>query len=132
MLELLRGAAAFAAGPIIVHLAMTAGGSPAAGTQIAMWVCFAIVVTGALVSLYIFILGRARLQVPDIEHWEQTGQPAWYSPPLAAGIRSPHPHAANGNGDGNGLLDPNSVEAAHVEAMMRALQLARGGNPDEG
>ena len=51
MLELLRGAAAFAAGPIIVHLATTTGGSPAAGTQIGIWVCFAIVVTGAIVSL---------------------------------------------------------------------------------
>ena len=47
MLELLRGAAAFAAGPIIVHLADTTGGSPAAGIRIGVWVCFAIVVTGA-------------------------------------------------------------------------------------
>ncbi|MFZ0090358.1 MAG: MFS transporter [Solirubrobacteraceae bacterium] len=129
MLELLRGAAAFAVGPIILHLATTVGGSPAAGTEIAIWVCFAIVVTGALVSLYVFILGRARLQVPDIKHWEETGEPAWYSPPLAAGIRQPHPLSANGNG--NGLLDPCSAAAAHVEAMARALQLAHGEIPGE-
>jgi MFS family permease len=122
MLELLRGAAAFAAGPILVHLAMTTGGSPAGGTQIAIWVCLAIVVTGALVSLYVFILGRAKLQVPDIAHWEETGEPAWYSPPFAAGIRPavPHPH------DGNGLLDPSSPDAARVEALARAVQVAHG------
>ena len=120
MLELLRGAAAFAAGPIIVHLATTTGGSPAAGIQIGVWVCFAIVVTGALVSLYVFILGRAKLQVPDIAHWEETGEPAWYSPPLAAGIRA----AVSHNGDGNGLVDPSSRDAARVEAMARALQVA--------
>ncbi len=98
MLELLRGAAAFAAGPIILHLAMTTGGSPAAGTQIAVWVCFAIVVTGALVSLYVFILGRGRLQVPNISDWEQNGEPAWDSPALAAGIRSAGIHSSYGNG----------------------------------
>ena len=121
MLELLRGAAAFAAGPIIVHLAATTGGSPAAGTQIGIWVCFAIVVTGAIVSLYVFVLGRGRLQVPDIAHWEQAGEPAWYSPPLAAGIRDAAPHS-----NGNGLVDPSSREAARVEALARALAVARG------
>ena len=122
MLELLRGSAAFAAGPIILHLATTTGGSAAGGTQIAVWVCFAIVVSGALVSLYVFILGRAKLQVPDIAHWEETGEPAWYSPPLAAGIRRPvhRSHA------GNGCLDPSSQEAAHIEALARAAQLAHG------
>ncbi len=124
MLELLRGAAAFAAGPIILHLATTTGGSAAAGTQIAVWVCFAIVMAGALISLYVFILGRGKLQVPDIAHWEETGEPAWYSPPLAAGIRATHNPSQNGAG--NGLVDPSSREAAHVEAMYRALQLARG------
>jgi MFS family permease len=122
MLELLRGAAAFAAGPIIIHLATTTGGSPAAGTQIAVWVCFAIAAAGALISLYVFVLGRGKLQVPDIAHWEDTGEPAWYSPPLFAGIRRPHTASENGNG----LVDPSSREAAHVEAMARALQLARG------
>jgi MFS family permease len=121
MLELLRGSAAFAAGPIILHLATTTGGSPAGGIQIAVWVCFAIAATGALISLYVFILGRGKLQVPDIAHWEETGEPAWYSPPLAAGIRRSvrHSHA------GNGLVDPASHEAARVEALARAAQLAR-------
>jgi MFS family permease len=124
MLELLRGAAAFAAGPIILHLATTTGTSRAAGIQVAVWVCFAIVVVGAMISLYVFILGRARLQVPDISNWEQTGEPAWDSPPLAAGIRPP----ASASSNGNGLLDPASREAAHVQALARALQVARSEN----
>ena len=98
MLELLRGAAAFASGPIILHLADTVGGSKAQGIQIAVWVCFAIVAAGAGASLYVFVLGRGRLQVPDIETWDEIGVPAWYSPPLAAGIRrsAPDGHGTNG------------------------------------
>jgi hypothetical protein len=123
MLELLRGAAAFAAGPIIIHLATTTGGSRSGGIQIAVWVCFAIVVAGAMVSLYVFILGRGKLQVPNISHWEQTGEPAWHSPPLFAGIRSARPSSSR---EGNGVADPSALEAARVEALARALQLARG------
>ena len=33
------------------------------------------------------VLGRARLQRPDLERWEQGDEPAWNSPPLAAAIR---------------------------------------------
>ncbi len=124
MLELLRGAAAFAAGPIIIHLATTAGGSAAGGTQIAVWVCFAIVATGALVSLYVFVLGRGRLQVPDIAHWEETGEPAWYSPPLFAGIRPAPPTPGTTATTRSPIRSPS--KPAHVEAMARALQLARG------
>jgi MFS family permease len=129
MLELLRGAAAFAAGPIILHVAETVGPSPVSGVRDAVWVCIAIVLAGALVSLYIFILGRGRLQTPDIAHWEETGEPAWYSPPLFAGIRSAASVArasGSANGDGHGLLDPGSPAAREVEAYARALRLARG------
>jgi MFS family permease len=128
MLELLRGAAAFAAGPIILHLAETVGPSRHSGLRDAVWVCFAIVCSGALVSLYIFILGRGRLQAPDIPHWEDTGEPAWYSPPLFAGIRNPAVAAQHSNGSANGhaLLDPASREAAQFEAYDRAVRLARG------
>jgi MFS family permease len=129
MLELLRGAAAFAAAPIIAHFAQTVGGSPRAGFHDAIWVCFAIALAGALVAIYVFILGRGRLQVPDLAGWEKTGEPAWESPPLFAGIR-PHTAAGGGhgpaNGNGHALLDPGSREAAEVEAYARAVRLARG------
>ena len=88
LVELLRAVAAFLTGPILLHLAMTAnGGVKGEGIKTSLWVCFAIAATGLLVSLYIFVLGRARLQRPDIALWQEGEQPAWNSPPLADGIR---------------------------------------------
>jgi MFS family permease len=87
LIELLRGVAAFMVAPLLLHLAQTVGGSPAAGTRTAMWVCFGIAVGGALVAAYIVVLGRARLQRPDLDRWLGGDGPAIDSPPLAAGIR---------------------------------------------
>src|SRR5262249_17810075 len=42
IIELLRAVAAFMVAPILVHVAATVGGSPAAGTQTALWICFGI------------------------------------------------------------------------------------------
>ncbi len=92
LIELLRAVAAFLAAPIILHLAMTVDGGPkGAGINTAMWVCFAIAAGGGLLALYIFILGRARLERPDLELWLSGDGPAWSSPPLAAGIREQRP-----------------------------------------
>jgi hypothetical protein len=87
LIELLRGVAAFMVAPVLLHLAMTVTKSPATGTPAAMWVCFGLAAGGALVSAYIFLLGRARLQAPALEQWERGDRPAWESPPLAARIR---------------------------------------------
>jgi len=87
LIELLRGVAAFMVAPVLLHLALTVGKSPSAGTSVAMWVCFGVAVGGALVALSIFLLGRARLQAPALERWERAEGPAWESPPLAARIR---------------------------------------------
>ncbi len=62
LVELLRGVAAFLAAPIILHLAKTAGASPAAGVSNGMWVCFGIVCAGTLIAVYLPVLGRFRLQ----------------------------------------------------------------------
>jgi hypothetical protein len=66
---------------------MTVGASPAAGTTTAIWVCLGITAGGALVGLYLYVLGREPLQAPDLERWEAGEEPAWRSPPLPAGIR---------------------------------------------
>ncbi|HEX4011865.1 MAG TPA: MFS transporter [Solirubrobacteraceae bacterium] len=87
LIELLRGAAAFLVAPILLHLAMTVGRTPAAGGSIAIWVCFGLAVGGALVSVVLVALGGARLQVPALERWNEGEGPAWVSPPLAAGLR---------------------------------------------
>ena len=87
LIELLRGVAAFLIAPVLAHLALTVASSPKSGTAIAIWVCFGIVVGGGLLAAYLLILGRARLQRPDLERWGQGEEPAWESPPLLAGIR---------------------------------------------
>ncbi len=87
LIELLRGVAAFMVAPLLLHLAMTTGGSPAAGGQTAIWIALGIAAGGGLLALYVLILGRARLQPPDLERWNGGEEPAWESPPFAAGIR---------------------------------------------
>jgi MFS family permease len=87
LIELLRGVAAFLVAPILVHVSLTVAKTPASGTPIAIWVCFGLAAGGAVVSAYLFLLGRARLQRPALERWEEGEGPALESPPLAAGIR---------------------------------------------
>ena len=87
LVELLRGVAAFMVAPILVHLAATTAASPAAGSGTAMWVCFGIAAGGGFLAVYLFVLGRARLERPDLESWQGGESPAWDSPPIAAGVR---------------------------------------------
>jgi hypothetical protein len=74
---------------------MTTGSSETEGTQIAIWVCFAIAATGAGFALYTGILGRFSLQTPDLETWEEGDAPAWDSPRFADAIRKPPPVSAD-------------------------------------
>jgi MFS family permease len=87
LVELLRGVAAFMFGPIVLHIAQTVAPTPAQGTKIGIWICLGVAAAGALAALFIFLLGRARLQAPDLEPWLEGERPAIDSPPLAAGIR---------------------------------------------
>jgi MFS family permease len=82
LIELLRGVAAFLAGPLLLHLSKTVGASPAAGIESAVWVAFGIALLGAVVAASIWVAGRARLQRPDIEPWLAGEKPAIESPPL--------------------------------------------------
>jgi hypothetical protein len=87
LVELLRGVAAFMIAPIILHISMTVRSSPTAGIGPATWVCFGIAAAGGLFAVSLFTLGRARLQRPELEPWDSGDAPAWYSPPLLAGVR---------------------------------------------
>jgi MFS family permease len=88
MIELLRAVAAFLTGPVLLHLALTTnGGLKGDGISTSLWVCFAIACLGGLTSVYIFVIGGARLQAPDIELWEKGEVPAWDSPPLFDGLK---------------------------------------------
>jgi hypothetical protein len=69
--------------PVFAHLALTVGG----GTEVALWIGFALAVGGALVAVLLYIVGRARPQKPDLERFMAGEAPAWYSPPLFAALR---------------------------------------------
>jgi hypothetical protein len=87
IVELLRAVAAFMIAPVFAHLAATVGGSLRAGIDITLWIGFGLAVGGALIGVALYVLGRARPQAPDLEHFIAGESPAWYSPPLLAGLR---------------------------------------------
>jgi hypothetical protein len=96
LVELLRGAAAFIAPPLLLHVAMTVAPTQPDGIQTAIWACLGLAAAGGVIAAYVFALGRARLQRPELERWERGDAPALDSPPLAAGIRpTASPRAAH-------------------------------------
>ncbi len=98
LIELFRGVTAFLVAPILLFLATALGSTTAAGTQIGIWICLTIAAGGALAALALFILGRGRLQVPDLDRWTE-GEPAWHSPPLLARLRSRPPGTGTATGE---------------------------------
>lgn len=88
MIELLRGVAAFMIAPIFVHFAATVGGSPAAGTRDALWISLAIVVGGSALAVFLYLVGGARPEDPEMEVFLNGDGPGWPSPPLFARLRS--------------------------------------------
>jgi MFS family permease len=87
IVELLRAVAAFMIAPVFAHLAATVGGSLRSGTEIALWIGFGLAVGGALIGVALYLLGNARPQPPDLDRFLAGEAPAWYSPPLLAGVR---------------------------------------------
>jgi MFS family permease len=89
IVELLRAVAAFLIAPVLLHVAVTVGGSLSAGTTIALWICFGLSVGGALTGVGLYALGRVRPPTPAFERWLAGEGPGWDSPPLLAGVRTP-------------------------------------------
>jgi hypothetical protein len=87
IVELMRAVAAFMIAPIFVHLAATVGGSPAAGTGIALWIGLGLALAGAAIGVALYALGGARPQTPHLERFLAGASPAWHSPPLLARLR---------------------------------------------
>lgn len=82
LIELLRGAAAFLAAPLLLHLAETTAGSPAGGIRAAVWVALGLAAAGALFAAGLFLARGARLQRPDLRRWLEGEEAAIHSPPL--------------------------------------------------
>jgi MFS family permease len=86
IVELLRAVAAFMIAPVFAHFAITVGGSLKTGTSIALWIGLGLALGGGVVAIVIYLLGGARPQRPQLEQFMAGQAPAWYSPPLLAGV----------------------------------------------
>jgi MFS family permease len=93
IVELMRAVAAFMIAPVFVHFAATVGGDPKSGAGIALWIGFGLAIGGAAIALLIYLLGGARPQIPQVERFLDGEGPAWYSPPLLAGVRKRSSHS---------------------------------------
>lgn len=87
IVELMRAVAAFMIAPLFIHFAATVGGNPRTGTGIALWVGLAFALGGAGIAIAVYLLRGARPQTPQVERFIDGEGPAWYSPPLLAGVR---------------------------------------------
>ena len=101
IVELMRAVAAFMIAPIFAHLASTVGGSLDNGTATALWVGFAVAISGAILGVAIYAFSGARPQTPDIDGFLAGAGAAWNSPPLLAklrrGLTAPVPATENAN-----------------------------------
>jgi hypothetical protein len=119
IIELLRAVAAFMVAPVLAHVAATVGGSPTAGTETALWICFGIATGGTLFAISLYALGGVRPPSPALETWFNGEAPAWYSPPLLDRVRDSseatvltEPMACDVSGHYGGPLDGDSAAAA--------------------
>jgi MFS family permease len=87
IVELLRAVAAFMIAPVFVHFASTVGGSPTAGTGIALWIGLGLAIAGAVVPVLLYVLSGARPQTPQLGRFFNGEGPAWESPPLLEAAR---------------------------------------------
>jgi hypothetical protein len=88
IVELMRAVAAFMIAPIFVYFASTASGGLDAGTSVALWVGLGLALGGGAIGAGIYALSGARPQRPNLELFLGQKDPAWYSPPLLARVRS--------------------------------------------
>jgi hypothetical protein len=83
----MRAVAAFMIAPLFAHFAATVGGDAITGTGIALWIGFGLAIAGGVVAVLFYAVGGARAQTPRLERFINMEGPAWYSPPLLAGVR---------------------------------------------
>lgn len=88
LIELLRGVTAFLFGPVVVYLAGALAPEKSAGVADAVWICLAVCVAGVAAAVVLYGTGERGLQRPDLDRWQEEGEPAWDSPPLFGRLRA--------------------------------------------
>jgi MFS family permease len=88
IVELFRAVAAFMIAPIFVYFASTANGGLVVGTSVALWIGLGLALGGGVIGAAVYALSGARPQTPNLELFLGQIEPAWYSPPLLARVRS--------------------------------------------
>jgi hypothetical protein len=120
IVELLRAVAAFMIAPVFAHFAATVGGSPIAGAGIVLWIGFGLAVAGAVIAVLLYVLGHARPQTPELEQFLDGDAPAWYSPPLLAGIRHTPLGGTTGDHVAGGPSSEEHIAARAAEDPVRS------------
>jgi MFS family permease len=92
LIELMRGVTAFLFGPVVLYLAGILAPQAALGISYAVWICFGICAAGVVGAVLVFLAGGGRLRTPDLERWQEEGDPAWDSPALLAALRRQEEH----------------------------------------
>ncbi|GAB91200.1 MFS transporter [Gordonia rhizosphera] len=87
IIELLRAVAAFMVAPVLTHFALTVAADRSVGTGYALWIGFGLAVAGALFGVAVYAASGARPATPDLDHFLDGEEPAWFSPPLFARLR---------------------------------------------
>jgi MFS family permease/nucleotide-binding universal stress UspA family protein len=140
IIELFRAVAAFMVAPILAHFAVTVSTDLETGTGAALWIGFGLAVGGAVFGVAVYALSGARPQTPDLDEFLDGDDPAWYSPPLLARLRSGLPapvttapapapaatprHDVADDGNGTVLFAYDGSELAAFAITQAATQLA--------
>jgi MFS family permease len=87
IVELMRAVAAFMIAPVFAHFAATVAGGGDSGVGVALWIGAGLALAGGVIAVGLYALGGARAQTPNLDVFLAGEAPAWYSPPLLAGVR---------------------------------------------
>lgn len=89
LIELLRGVTAFLVAPVLLYLVTVLSAVKTTGVHLATWICLGLAAAGFILALGLYASGKGGLEAPDIDRWQEHGEPAWSSPPLLSRLRAP-------------------------------------------
>ncbi len=133
MIELMRGVTAFLVAPILLFLAAVLAPQPNTGIDDSLWICVALAGGGFLGGGALFVLGKGRLEAPDLDRWQEEDEPAWQSPSFRGGhdrLRLVAPRswtAGTGVGAGDGASASGRIRRIETVPESAEEHDSRGG-----